>query len=1123
MVDNRVPVLLGMLLFSCVIGFAASESYRLMVESRFRSAEQALVRENASSLESLTLNGKGMGALLLAGSLNPSVRTASLETHVRHARQFNIARPALQVIARRVGASLVFVVNEKGIITSDWNNEGQNPIGVDVSYRPYFIQAMRGLPSVHGGVSSVTGRLVYYVAAPVYLEANGPEVTGAVVGSFEASELGEFVVSDGTRSGLLISPQGVVFAAGRSEWRLNTVGAMTPERLQSIAQSKQFGRYFDDPQQVSALPFDLNEKVVRLDKQRYAVSSALVDWNDPSGKWRLVTISDLAPVYNWREGFVIALLTAWASGLLFWFALRRATDMRRRRSDSEEIARQHQRLQLVLDNAPVAVCILTDDLQPGTEGIVRFVNPLFTNTFNVRVDAPMPSLFVRPDERETLRDWLREEGVVAQHESQVIDNNNQVRDVLINFVRIDFLGEMGTLGWMIDITEQKVAEREMQNAMNAVEAASKIKGEFLANMSHEIRTPMNAILGMSSLALQGELHSVQRNYIEKVHQAATSLLSVINDILDFSKLESAKMVIERAQFDLEDVFDDLSNAISLRAGQKNLELLYDIRAEVPRNLSGDRLRLAQVLINLANNAVKFTERGEVVVGVEATALSGSQLTLHFWVSDTGIGLTEEHKGKLFNSFTQADSSTTRRFGGSGLGLVISKQLVELMGGRIWVDSRFGVGSTFHFEVNIECLTPADAPVVPELQGRRVLLVDDNASARAIVGAMANVTGLYVDEAANGIDGLICVDEAELSDQAYDLILMDWQMPIMDGLQCVELIRQRSHHLGVRVIMMAAPGLEESCQSAIQHQGVSFESVLAKPITPGQLLRAVSNVLSSPRAVASEPASQQEIADNVRVQLAGNRILLVEDNEMNQELAVALLAQAGVAVVVAANGQLALDILAVDQAFGCVLMDCQMPVMDGYTATRNIRANHATQALPVIAMTASAMKGDMEKALAAGMDDYITKPLDVARMFAIISKWIRPVAQPSAASLPESSAEAPASLPSIPGVDVTAGMAVCMNNLELYTRMLGMFVEQAQTFEAQFCAQAEKGDSVAMIRLAHTLKGTAANIGASAVQRAAESLQQACEQDASANSVSGPLQQVVDELALIVRSVQGVEL
>jgi signal transduction histidine kinase/CheY-like chemotaxis protein len=1125
MVLHRVPVLITALLFSCAVGFIASEAYRHMLERHFRDGEQALIQEHASNLEGFTLNGKAMGALQLAGTLNAMVRTASLETDIGNARQFNIAQPALRVIAKRVGASLVFVVDGKGTIKSEWNNENLSPIGLDVSYRPYFQQAMRRAPSVYGGISSVTGRMVYYVAAPVFLQAEGEEVIGALVARYEADELGQFVVSNAQRTGMLISPQGVVFSAGQRGWSLHTDEPKTPRQIQAIARSRQFGSYFDDPTQVRSLPFNPNRSTVRIDDQRYAVSSTTVDWNDPGGKWRLVFISALEPVAAVQKGAWVGLATAALCALLLWFALRRLADQRQREIDAEEIVRQRQRMQLVLDNAPVAVCILSDNLRPGSQGVVQFANPLFAKTFDVMVGSSLPRLYVHRGERDKIRDRLRDEGIVEQYETQMYDCNHQARDMLVNLLRVDFHGEVGALGWLIDITARKVAERQVLNAMTAAEDATKIKSEFLANMSHEIRTPMNAILGMSSLALQGELPPAQRNYIVKVHQAANSLLDVINDILDFSKLESAKMDIEHAEFYLEDVFDDLSNAISLRATQKKLELLFDIHPGIPHGLVGDRLRLAQVLINLGNNAVKFTERGEVVVGVEPVIVEGNGLTLHFWVKDTGIGLTDEHKAKLFNSFTQADSSTTRRYGGSGLGLVISKQLVELMGGQVWVESQFGSGSIFHFEVKVDCLNvdaprPAAMPAA-ELQHLRLLVVDDNASAREILVTMGRAMGLQVDEAANGIDALIAVDQLEHGGSHYDLVLMDWQMPIMDGVDCVELIRQREHHRQAKIVMVTAAGVEDA-RRTVQQQAVTFDAVIAKPVTAASLRATLTTVLGASADLPVAISNTYQLSADLRERLAGNRILLVEDNEMNQELAIALLAQAELQVVAVANGQLALDTLEQDQAFACVLMDCQMPVMDGYTATQRIRANPSTHAIPVIAMTASAMKGDREKALAAGMDDYISKPLNVASMFTILGKWIQPLGRATTPIEAPAPSNEPAALPPLPGIDVDAGMAVCMSNLQLYTKMLGMFRTQAEAFEAEFAARQEAGDTVAMIRLAHTLKGTAGNIGATGVQSAAEALQLSCQQGLAAAQISVQLNALVDQLSLVISSLRSIE-
>ncbi|QTN28690.1 PAS domain S-box protein [Rhodoferax sp. AJA081-3] len=542
-----------------------------------------------------------------------------------------------------------------------------------------------------------------------------------------------------------------------------------------------------------------------------------------------------------------------------------------------------------------------------------------------------------------------------------------------------------------DITERKRMQEDMRRAKEIAEEATKAKSDFLANMSHEIRTPMNAIIGMSHLALQTKLDKKQRNYIEKVHRSGENLLGIINDILDFSKIEAGKMSMETIDFRLEDVMDNLANLVGMKAEDKGLELLFNAAPDVPTALIGDPLRLGQILINLGNNAVKFTESGEIVIGIEKVSENGEGVELHFWVKDSGIGMTPEQCAKMFQSFSQADASTTRKYGGTGLGLAISKNLVEAMGGRIWVESEAGKGSSFHFHVKLGVQTDPQARRMfkaDELLGVRVLVVDDNASAREILSTMARSFGLEVDVAWDGAQALQMVAQADKKTLPYDLVLMDWKMPVMDG---VETVRQLQHeHLSQvpTVIMVTAYGRDEAMGNA-QQRGVMLHTVLTKPVTASTLLEAIGETLGKGLVIETRSSEKAGTHSEAMAKLAGARVLLVEDNEMNQELAMELLANAGMAVVLATNGQEAVDILAKDPQFDGVLMDCQMPVMDGYAATREIRKNPAFKDLPIVAMTANAMTGDREKVMEAGMWDHIAKPLNVGEMFATIAKWIKP--------------------------------------------------------------------------------------------------------------------------------------
>ncbi len=668
--------------------------------------------------------------------------------------------------------------------------------------------------------------------------------------------------------------------------------------------------------------------------------------------------------------------------------------------------------------------------------------------------------------------------------------------------------EIGVLGTSINTMTQRLSDTiahlesaidEARRARHAAEVANRAKSDFLANMSHEIRTPMNAILGMSHLALQSGLDAQQANYVQKVHRAAESLLGIINDILDFSKIEAGHLDMERVPFELGDVLDDLATNVGMKADEKNIELVFELAPGLPSALVGDPMRLGQVLLNLGNNAVKFTERGEIVVKVEELERDAAQVLLRFEVRDSGIGIDAEQQRRLFQPFSQADSSTSRRYGGTGLGLAISRHLVQMMGGEIGVDSRPGHGSRFHFTARFGLRAPQpaddDAGRIARLRGLRVLIADDHEIARELLVQMTRGFGMQPTAVGDGAAALQAIAQADERDQPFQLLLLDWKMPALDGLECMA----RLSHTALRhpppvVLMLTAFSRDEVVRRLSAGQ-IAAAATLSKPVTPSTLLDTCLGVLHLPGLHTRRAERRDEALSAHRASLAGARILLVEDNPINQELASDLLTRAGVTLGTADNGEQALAALA-REPFDLVLMDCQMPVMDGYTATQMLRRQPQWRELPVIAMTANAMVGDREKVLAAGMNDHIAKPIKVDELFATLARWI---------ARPARERRAPAAL------DAQAARANLGGDSQLYDRIARMFVERETRFLERFAAARAAADTAGMLRLAHDLKSVAGTLGAAALAEAAAGLEHTCAELAPDPALDAQLERVKGQL------------
>ncbi|MDD2775404.1 MAG: response regulator [Gallionella sp.] len=1046
----------------------------------------------SATLKSETSDSRVMGAIMLLGLENQSAKQMVLGNLSSDAPQ---VMSVLDTIREQYETNSAYLVSQSGVIVARSHQVDYQEVGKSIEMRPYVQLALNGIASVYPAVGKQSNERGVYLAAPVLAEADlHAAPIGVVAVKVGAGKMDALLKNWESGPAIIVSPQGVVFASNRPDWLFSLTGKVTPERIARIQEARQFGHRFIQANSAS-LPFVANSTETRINETRYVIRHIPLAWNDPQGEWTLVLLDQRQPWWQywrvWAFGGLAGLLVGLA---LFWFySIARNTVLKQENMRALEGAQS--RLRELTDNAPVAVYQIMLD----HNGLRRhqFISRRVKDILGVNLDEVMGQrkrLFEHAVEAdlqkyEAILDMSmhKGEGWNAEFRVQLNGKTRWIQSVAHALRMAD--GSIHYNGFLEDITERKLVTEEMQRARHLAEEATQMKSDFLANMSHEIRTPMNAIVGLSHLALKTDLTPRQLDYLHKIQQSGQHLLGIINDILDFSKIEAGKLAIEHIPLELEKVLSTVESLMAEKTKSKGLALVFDVDKDVPLYLVGDPLRLGQILINYANNAVKFTEHGEINISVrKLDSDREGDVLLRFAVRDTGIGMTPEQMTRLFQSFQQADTSTTRQYGGTGLGLAISKNLAGLMGGEVGAESELGKGTTFwftaHFGKGIEMASYAQLP--PELQGRRMLVVDDNENARIALTETLAEMRLAVSVAESGHAAVAAVQNAEVAGEPFEMVFLDWKMPDMNGVETARAIRALGLQHTPYLVMVTAYGREEVLNQAEQ---AGIHDTLIKPVHALLLYDTVVRALGSESIHKENRVKENsEEVDMSKVQDAW--VLLVEDNELNQQVAGELLTYAGLNVVVAENGAIAIEKLH-EQYFDVVLMDMQMPVMDGVEATRHIRGLPQFATLPIIAMTANVMQPDKDRCAEAGMNDYLSKPIEPDELWQMLLKWIpaRESGNHSSATKQDIASLTTADLPNhISGLNTALGLRRVLGRTDQYVSMLRKFIAGETDFTATIEAALAQGDLNTAERIAHTLKGVAGNIGATPLQQSAAVLE-----------------------------------